>query len=108
MSQFIGKVPFESCQPDYFGINLELKLNWFIDLKIWLAKKDVFRTNVFNYLPIFILTYLLNNTHVAEILLDDTLILPLDDAVALLVIDGRPTKDAFEGEQAYFDLYFFC
>ena len=43
----------------------------------------------------------------AEILLDDTLILPLDDAVALLVIDGRPTKDAFEGEQAYFDLYFF-
>ena len=52
--------------------------------------------------------YILNNTHVAEILLDDTLILPLDDAVALLVIDGRPTKDAFEGEQAYFDLYFFC
>ena len=45
--------------------------------------------------------YILNNTHVAEILLDDTLILPLDDAVALLVIDGRPTKDAFEGEQAY-------
>ena len=43
----------------------------------------------------------------AEILLDDTLILPLDDAVALLVIDGRPTKDAFEGEQTYFDLYFF-
>ena len=34
--------------------------------------------------------------------------LSLDDAVALLVIDGRPTKDAFEGEQAYFDLYFFC
>ena len=43
----------------------------------------------------------------AEILLDNTLILPLDDAVALLVIDGRPTKDAFEGEQTYFDLYFF-
>ena len=62
----------------------------------------------FTTLPIFILTQLLSNTHVAEILLDDTLILPLDDAVALLVIDGRPTKDAFEGEQAYFDLYFFC
>ena len=49
----------------------------------------------------------INNTHAVEILLDDTLILPLDDAIALLVIDGRPTKDAFEGEQAYFDLYFF-
>ena len=43
----------------------------------------------------------------AEILLDVILILPLDDAVALLVIDGRPTKDAFEGEQTYFDLNFF-
>ena len=41
------------------------------------------------------------------LLLDDTLILPLDDAIALLMIDGRPTKDAFEGEQAYFDLNFF-
>ena len=49
----------------------------------------------------------INNTHAVEILLDDTLILPLDDAIALLVIDGRPTKDAFEGEQAYFDVYFF-
>ena len=49
----------------------------------------------------------INNTHAVEILLDDTLILPLDDAIALLVIDGRPTKDAFEGEQAYFDFYFF-
>ena len=49
----------------------------------------------------------IKNTHAVEILLDDTLILPLDDAIALLVIDGRPTKDAFEGEQAYFDLYFF-
>ena len=49
----------------------------------------------------------INNTHAVEILLDDTLILPLDDAIALLVIDGRPTKDAFEGEQAYFDLCFF-
>ena len=49
----------------------------------------------------------INDTHVVEILLDDTLIHPLDDAIALLVIDGRPTKDAFEGEQASFDLYFF-
>ena len=48
----------------------------------------------------------ISNTHMVETLLDDTLILTLDDAIALLVIDGRPTKDAFEGEQDYFDLYF--
>jgi len=67
-------------------------------------KRTFLRTNVFYYLPIFFLH--IDNTHAVETLLDDTLILSLDDAVALLVIDGRPTKDAFEGEQAYFDLYF--